>query len=160
MEERSEEDDAPSRADDGVTRRRVPLPEWAVTDIDTGEYLGTIVWNSAARSLDAHCHQCQHRGGRLACNVNRTVNVPRSHGSHVGRPLAFLLAWLHCGRHYPDRKSHFDARLGRGEDAQYLTHPVRVRFRRLVEDDIYWADCRKKERRPFMGEDLEPMGIP
>lgn len=162
-EEGGDDDGGAVAAGDEVDEARPPkhrrrLDGWEVFDINTDELLGTIVWNEGARSLDAHCHK--HGFDRLACHVNRTINQPRRGHGCGGRPLAFLLAWLHCARHYRDRNSHFNARLGRDGDAVHMTHEVRFRFRLRVEADPYWEEARGLERVPKPTEGFEPLGLP
>lgn len=129
---------------------------WPVHDDMTGELLGTIVWNSTASSLDAHCACEAHQGGTLACHVNRTVNRSRGKG---GRPLAFLIAWLHASKHYRDRQGHFAARLGRGGDAEHVAFEVREHFRRLVNASPEWQEAREKEHEPDEDEGIEPLHL-
>ena len=131
-------------------KRRKRLTAWEVVDTRTGEVMGRIVWNENVGSLDAHC-QCDKHVDRLDCAVNRTAKK---------RPLAFLIAWLECCHQFGDRASHFAARLGRGEDAQYLTHRRRSEIRALVEADPYWEEARQKERDPRPEEGLEPVALP
>lgn len=152
---------APRVAPEPEHRERSKNLAWPVFD-DNNQKLGVIVWNEAAKSLDAHCHDARHKDSHLSCNVNRTTNEPRSHTSSSGRPLAFLVAWLHAGKEacMDCRDKHFKARRGGGDASDMLSHERRAHFRALLEADPEWQEPLSKERKPFPTEGPEPLGLP
>ena len=97
---------APHPAGPARARHRPDRHEYEQCPVldEHGVQIGYILFNENAGSLDAHCWR--HKGGPLACNVNRSLKK---------RPLGFLVAWLRCGFHetIPDgavgRPAHTDA---------------------------------------------------
>ena len=62
---------------------------------------GHIVFNTATQMLDAHCHcDCHHLPGNK-CRRGRSVHPDAQRGCR-GRPLGFLLAWLHYHLDVPE----------------------------------------------------------
>ena len=128
---------------------------WPVFD-DEGVKIGQIVWNAAGQSLDAHCSHDDHQSEHLRCHVNRTVKPSRG----KGRPLAFLISWLRCGRAHGSRDGHFQARLGRGEAAEEVSFETRSSIRALIINDSDWDEARALERAPLANEGPEPRPLP
>ena len=142
----------------GARRGRVKAPEFLVTDW-AGRHVGTVVWNRAGKSLDAHCICPAHEGG-LKCGFNRTLN-PR--GLHAqGRPVGLLVAWLLASDLCTSRDEHFNLRLGKGppELVQLVSFEARVDARRLVESKPEWTEFLRSagchERPPHVDEGPEP----
>ena len=139
-------------------------PQYPVYDSD-GTLVGTLLVNTNARSIDAHC--CMHGG---ECSVGRTYIPYEGEGrmtplrSAKGRCVAYLVAWLRMGRMYPEgpdyRPLHFNASkckdeaedLGNGESS------IRVDARCYVESAPDLEPVRTVERKPRPGEPLEPLG--
>ena len=133
------------------------LDAWPVLDPITCVCIGEIVWNKNARSLDANCQCPTHRtvAERRRRIVNRTVNTPKRPGVAGGRPLGFLLAWLHSASRRSAREEHFVARHGPDVSFERRSH-----FRAMVLPDPRWVDALAKEREPHPGEGAEPRALP
>ena len=132
---------------------------------DNEGQLGYILFNTNARSLDAHCtvhEECD-------CSTGRTiVGWDSSQGgkwtglrSARGRPLGFLVAWLRLARSSHDSATHLDAM----RDARKVGYalysgrgPARQRAREWVMQTPEMSDLRDAERPQRDGEPLEPDG--
>ena len=137
-------------------KRGAPLSRYRVKN--GGDEIGELVWNQNSCSLDAHCLRHQD------CAVNRSVKE-LARKPQQGRPVGMLMAWLLAGldEAHPSRATHFVARLGKGEDAAFMTFAKRSDARRLVESGADWhrflesSGCKE---RPMRGsEDIEPEGL-
>jgi len=108
---------------------------------------GTIVWNEAASSLDAHCTY------HAECRLNRTTRPgPRAYGQQ-GRPVGMLLAWLEKGATCATKADHEAMK----KDLMALIHPDRQRLRAAAEAIAFPPLELERPRLP--GEDPEPLGL-
>ena len=141
--------------DHGVDRQH--YPSWKVPDMQ-----GRLVFDPHRNSLAAHCDVPEHNTSRTAkCIINRNceawkgaLRTPKQRSQ--GRPVGFLLAWLHCQQEH-----------GISNKAEH------VAFKSCEEVLIFAerSDCRAnavqqecpfliKERNPRLDEGDEPQGLP
>ena len=128
-----------------------------------GRVIGHILNNENSESFDAHC--LLHDG---RCSVSRTykpwdgaLNTAMQRAR--GRCLAYLVAWLRWGAHFPARcmkERHVQAKYARGDDAALAdgTGLERLEARAYVETEDDFSDLRRLERQPRLHEPIEPPG--
>jgi hypothetical protein len=127
---------------------------------DDGTLLGHITYNKTSCSLDGHCHI--HKGARLPCKIDRTVN-PASRGNK-GRPKGLLIAWMKLARHesIPDgaagRDAHFAAAKAPDPFAFLSSGSCPERQRGRAWATVNLAHFPERDQRP--GEPEEPPGLP
>ncbi len=139
-------------------QRYVPFP---VRD-EQHRLLGHLVLNRKSGSLDAHC-ECQMHKVDGPCHTNRSLKQNDLRPAQ-GRPLGFLVAWLHAGGHSNERQDHAECRRGKGPLADWVSHEHRLRLRRgMMADPEFLAWCASEgvqERACGSDEPEEPTRLP
>ena len=127
-------------------------------------YMGFVLYNENAQTLDCHC-------ARHGCRVGRSA-VPwddSKGGSWTalrtakGRPLGFLISWLFLeSDKWPDgeagRDGHFKASRDKDQNIMRGDSVERTSARKYVEEADHLEAMRSEERRPWHGEGIEPLG--
>ena len=121
---------------------------------------GSLVYNVAARSLDAHCNCEAHKQNRRnPCRLNRTIDADSRRGQSArGRPLGFLLAWLWHSDACGDSPSHKNAAKPKectDADREALSLTRRQAARQWAKDNLPSA-VFEKERIQYLSEPEEP----
>ena len=101
---------------------------------DGGELLGEIVWSEKFQKFSAHCLWCRKDGEPWGihgqCRLDRTIS-PEARSEWRGRPLTFLLAWLHRAPLCGDREQHYNASLDKPKMIGDFQEPAITRDERL-----------------------------
>ena len=119
----------------------VPLPKTKCPHIILD--IGVIV--ISPKTLDGHCKNPAHNLDKAnPCSKNRTRKPANEETTALGRPGAWLCAWMECAFDFPDQASHQKAghhipsqRSDKGKAA--LTEEIRKKWRTWLVDNGHKA---------------------
>jgi hypothetical protein len=120
-------------------------PRSKVPDARPGvdDWVGEILINKSASSLDAHCRFCK-------CRINRVYETKSGKG-YKGRPLGTQIAWLQvCPKRTRPNATENDHRALLTEEV--LPHATRLRYRLWGETQPSLDHLFEKERDPHPHE--------
>ena len=147
----------------GPVAPRGPKEDWVVVahvwDESGSIYCGLIKWSQKFQMMSAWCQWrdpaqdpstfAAEWGTHHTCRLDRNVKKDQPDSSYFrGRPLSFLVAWLHLSGSVDSRGLHFNLH-------KTITTDLRIRTRTWIDSQSSFDLAKSKERPRRDGEPFE-----